>query len=422
MIERNPSLRIAAAPPGMDHKRGSEALDEVTTATGESFEDLGQRHARQSGPERARNLAPPPPDPLVEAAAYGLTVRELARRAGISHTQISRIESGDVASPSREIVVRVSRALDRNPAPLLVLAGHLRNHRARLVLAPMFRPGAELPEAWLNEPVLPLDEAMTIVADARSRQEDLMRVAAGAFEVPESDETLWDPSHSQYLTAGEDDDELELLGIWRYIRGSRRDEFLRYGRALRELEDLDYIAERDRMDQAGMTEQRPVALDRPAAFDRPALETVGFLGFARVDSLKRGCAEIPESAGVYVVLRDSKAHVSFLPESVGGHFKGRDPSFDAARLEGEWIEGADTLYIGSAGNLRRRVDQLVRFGQGEPIGHWGGRALWQLSDHASFLIAWQVADDPVGREAALLGAFHERFGRLPFANLRMVKA
>ncbi|MGK2938806.1 MAG: helix-turn-helix domain-containing protein [Solirubrobacteraceae bacterium] len=353
--------------------------------------------------------------------AHGFATRELARRAGISHTQVSRIESGEVASPSREVVVRIAQALDRNPGPLLVLAGHLRDDRARLVLAPMFRPGAELPEAWLNEPLLPLDEAMAIVADARSTQEDLMRVAASVVEVPESDETLWDPSHAQYLTVGDEDEELELLGIWRYVRGKRRAEFLRYGRALRELEDLDYIAERDRMDRDDVHEQ-VVGAELPRAFDRQALESAGFAGFAGVDGLKDGCPGLPESPGVYVVLRVSSEPVSFLAKSAGGRFKGKDPSLDAARLEGEWIEGAEALYVGSAGNLRRRVDQLVRFGRGEPIGHWGGRALWQLSDHARLIVAWQVTDDPVGREAALLRGFQEQFGRLPFANLRMVKA
>lgn len=246
-----------------------------------------------------------------------------------------------------------------------------------------------------------------------------MRVAAAVFDVPESNETLWDTSDSRYLTADEDD-ELELLGIWRYVRGRRRAELLEYGRALRELQDLDYIAERDRMDHEAATsvEASPRA---PLAFDREALEAEGFMGFVSVGSLRDGCREVPESAGVYVVVRFGDAPMSFLAESVGGRFKDRDPSLDVARLENEWVDGAEVLYIGSAGSLRRRIDQLVRFGRGEPIGHWGGRAPWQLADHEELAVAWQTADDPVGREAALLAEFRERFGRLPFANLRIVK-
>jgi transcriptional regulator with XRE-family HTH domain len=353
--------------------------------------------------------------------AHNLTVRELARRAGISHTQISRIESGEVASPSREVVVRLAQALDRNPVPLLVLAGHLRDNRARLVLRPMFRPGAELPEAWPDDPVLSLDEAIAAVHDPRSTQEDLMRVAVGVFEVAESDETLWDPSHSQYLTAGEDDDELELLGIWRYVRGARRGEFLQYGRALRELEDLDYIAERERMQLAPPApDSSDLVPTPPVGFLRTDLDNSGFDGFVKVESLRDGCPQVPEAPGVYLVLRVGDQPVDFLERSVGGAFKGRDPSLELARLQSEWIDEAEVAYVGSAGNLRRRVDQLVRFGRGEPIGHWGGRALWQLTDHRDLIVAWQAAEDPVGREAALLAAFREQYGRLPFANLRTV--
>ena len=352
--------------------------------------------------------------------AHDLNVRELARRAEVSHTQISRIETGAVASPSREVVVRLAQALDRNPAPLLILAGHFRDDRARLVLGPMFRPGAELPEAWLENAALPLADAVALVRDPRSTQADLMRVAAGVFEVAESDETLWDPSHSQYLTAGDDDDELELLGIWRYVRGERRSDFLRYGRALRDLEDLDYLASRDTMElQASVTTFRGVPTS-PSRFDREDLEAAGFAGFVAVKSLEKGCLKVPDSPGVYVVLRFGDAEVAFLEQSVGGAFKGRNPTLPIERLTTEWVRETPAVYVGSAGNLRRRIDELVRFGRGEPIGHWGGRVLWQIADHDELVVAWQIAEDPVGREAALLTAFREQHGRLPFANLRMV--
>jgi transcriptional regulator with XRE-family HTH domain len=352
----------------------------------------------------------------------GLTVRELARRADISHTQVSRIESGQVATPSRDVLVRLAKALERNPGPFLVLAGHFREGRARLVLAPMFRAGAELPEEWPDDAQVPLAEAIATVSDPRSTQAALMRVAAAVIAVPETDETLWDPSHVLYQTTGESEDELELLGIWRYVRDRRRSDFLNYGRALRELEDLDYLVERDRMELAGHSLSEPVAATPPVpGFERAALEDTGFSGFQRASSLEKGCSHVPESAGVYIVMRVSEAPVRFLEHSVGGRHKGRDPSLTHARLASEWVDGAQVVYIGSAGNLRRRVDELARFGRGEPIGHWGGRALWQLADHADLIVAWWPAQDPVGHEAALLAAFIEQYDRLPFANLRTVK-
>lgn len=78
----------------------------------------------------------------------GLSIRELARRAGVSAAQISRIESGQVLRPSREILVALGKALDRNPLPLLILANYLTASEARDALRPLFRDGAELPEEW----------------------------------------------------------------------------------------------------------------------------------------------------------------------------------------------------------------------------------------------------------------------------------
>jgi hypothetical protein len=120
------------------------------------------------------------------------------------------------------VLVRLAKALERNPGPFLVLAGHFRDGRARLVLAPMFRAGAELQEAWPDDAQVPLAEAIATVSDPRSTQAALMRVAAAVIAVPETDETLWDPSHVLYQTTGESEDELELLGLRRYVRDRLR--------------------------------------------------------------------------------------------------------------------------------------------------------------------------------------------------------
>lgn len=46
------------------------------------------------------------------------------------------------------MLVTLARALDRNPLPLLILAGHISGDEARIALEPMLRDGAELPEEW----------------------------------------------------------------------------------------------------------------------------------------------------------------------------------------------------------------------------------------------------------------------------------
>ena len=57
------------------------------------------------------------------------------------------------------------------------------------------------------------------------------------------------------------------------------------------------------------------------------------------------------------------------------------------------------------------------------FGHWGGRYIWQLSTNGETLVAWKETPsaDPDTVEATLIIAFEQRFGALPFANLRRWK-
>jgi transcriptional regulator with XRE-family HTH domain len=173
----------------------------------------------------------------------GMSIRRLARRAGVSAAQISRIEAGHVLKPSREILVALGKALNRNPLPLLVLAGHLTGADAQRALRPLFREGAELTEVWGNWANWPLDVVRHRLQDPEATEDEIRLIAADVFSVQESDETLWDDSYALALGRGIDAAELrELMGIWRYI-GERRAQFLEYGRNLRHLADLEYLAD-----------------------------------------------------------------------------------------------------------------------------------------------------------------------------------
>jgi transcriptional regulator with XRE-family HTH domain len=173
----------------------------------------------------------------------GMSIRRLARRAGVSAAQISRIEGGHVLKPSREILVALGQALNRNPLPLLVLAGHLQGADAQAALRPYFRDGGELPEVWGDWAGSPLDVARHRLQDPEATDDEIHQIAADMFSVQETDETLWDDSYALALGRGTDAAQLlELMGIWRYI-GERRAEFLEYGRSLRRLADLEYLAD-----------------------------------------------------------------------------------------------------------------------------------------------------------------------------------
>lgn len=152
---------------------------------------------------------------------------------------------------------------------------------------------------------------------------------------------------------------------------------------------------------------------------------MGFTGFIPFRDLPE--AGVPEAAGVYVVLHDTVAAPTFLAQSPAGKFKGKNPSVTVERLQGNWVESARIVYIGKASvaspkrGLRRRLEEYRRHGTGEPIGHWGGRFVWQLADSAELLVAWRPSAESVDaavEESNLLQAFCLVHGRLPFANLR----
>jgi hypothetical protein len=47
-----------------------------------------------------------------------------------------------------------------------------------------------------------------------------------------------------------------------------------------------------------------------------------------------------------------------------------------------------------------------------------GRYLWQLDQCETLLVAWKVEPDFAGTETDLIEEFMDRFGSLPFANLK----
>jgi hypothetical protein len=146
--------------------------------------------------------------------------------------------------------------------------------------------------------------------------------------------------------------------------------------------------------------------------------SVGFSGFVLFNDLPT--AEVPARPGVYVVFCEGNDSPTFFESSPAGWFKGRNPTADMNKLAGAWIAEVPVVYIGKAGSLRMRLDQYRRHGAGEPVGHWGGRYIWQIDSAASLRVAWKETPelDPECAEAALIEAFITDFGALPFANLK----
>ena len=159
----------------------------------------------------------------------------------------------------------------------------------------------------------------------------------------------------------------------------------------------------------------------------PSLRALGFQGFRTVAELRSGALDaVPAEPGVYLAIRACASPPRFLAVGTGGHFKGKDPSVPIARLASEWVDGALVVYVGQAGTrstgtLRKRICQLIRFGEGSPVGHRGGRLVWQLEDAAELQVCWKEVRDTPARtaEKALIEAFKSiHGGRRPFANLQ----
>lgn len=146
----------------------------------------------------------------------------------------------------------------------------------------------------------------------------------------------------------------------------------------------------------------------------------GFEGFIPVSILRDATSILPEVAGVYVVIRKTNTVPQFLEKGTGGFFKGKNPNVSIEVLNENYVADSSTVYIGKATNLRKRVGQLLSFGAGAAVGHWGGRFLWQLADADDLIVAWKATPgcDPRTIEAQMIHNFVSLHGKRPFANLK----
>ena len=157
------------------------------------------------------------------------------------------------------------------------------------------------------------------------------------------------------------------------------------------------------------------------------LRAKGFSGFITFQELIKDRTLIPSQNGVYIVLRENMEKPHFMPKGTGGFFKQKDPNIAIAELEKKWVDNSSILYIGKAGGennratLKSRIEQYIKFGQGKPIGHKGGRYIWQLADAYSLIVCWKTLseEDPREVESQMIQEFKkEHEGKRPFANLK----
>lgn len=170
-------------------------------------------------------------------------------------------------------------------------------------------------------------------------------------------------------------------------------------------------------------------------FDQIFLENNGLFEGIRIGDYENNRAianNIPDIKGVYVVISATLPEESYLKVGSGGFFKGKNPNVSEEFMLRNWVNNTHILYIGKAGGanangtissstLKERISAYLKFGQGDNVGHWGGRLIWQLQYCRNLFIYWRTCTDdenPVELEKRMICEFEENYGKMPFANLR----
>ena len=152
----------------------------------------------------------------------------------------------------------------------------------------------------------------------------------------------------------------------------------------------------------------------------------GYQGFYEINKLFQNDTVIPKEKGIYLILYPYSDTPKFRPIGSGGHFKGRNPNVTIEELQNNWVEDSPIVYIGKAGSLNgsatlhSRLKQYLNFGQGKPVGHWGGRFIWQLQCVEDLIVCWYPTPkhEPSEIESYLITKFKENHKKRPFANLK----
>lgn len=151
------------------------------------------------------------------------------------------------------------------------------------------------------------------------------------------------------------------------------------------------------------------------------LRSDGFDGFRSIKELSLNRSGVPNKSGIYFVLYVNGNRPKFVERGVGGFFKGKDPNVSVSELESKWVDGAIVIYIGKTEHsLNHRISTLMDFGKGMPVGHYGGRYIWQIADCQDLVLCWKTLPGDIAKqsEMVMVQRFKALHGKIPFANLR----
>jgi transcriptional regulator with XRE-family HTH domain len=158
-----------------------------------------------------------------------LSIRELARLSGVSPAQINRLRAAQ-ANPTRDTLVAIARAFDRNPNLLFVVSGHFGGDEAREVLRRVFSDGSEHVEVWKADG-RDVERARRAIAAPGTEDDELAELALEVFLDQESEENLWQDPFLGSIVQGEDAPMIRaLLREWPHLTNERKRKVIEYVR------------------------------------------------------------------------------------------------------------------------------------------------------------------------------------------------
>jgi hypothetical protein len=138
------------------------------------------------------------------------------------------------------------------------------------------------------------------------------------------------------------------------------------------------------------------------SFSIEHLERLGFEGFVAARGLSAS-RSLPWQRGVYAFVTRRRRQPSWRELS---------PLAPVEEMRREWVVGLQTLLIGAAYELPRRVGSQLRFARFAPSPDWlrGDRLLWHAEQHGGLLVAWRETRDYDRLEGDLLEVFRAPTG------------
>ena len=169
----------------------------------------------------------------------GHSLRELARRAGVSAAALSRIEAGVVKQPSMETLGALARALDRNPRYLWIVSGHIEGEDARSLLERALRAEPEPGDGGTEDRKGELSKARALLQNTSATPKQLRSLALEVFTSWRSEEELWWDAYLEPLVRPLSQDLRDLVQDYELLSFGRKQKVREYVREQLELTTIE---------------------------------------------------------------------------------------------------------------------------------------------------------------------------------------